>query len=67
MLPTTYLLVTIHDLQARSKFESERKRLVEAHKINESIGMLLREMEPRLGSIETDRKAPQMFTAMHKI
>jgi hypothetical protein len=33
-----------HDQEARIKFESERKRLVEAQKVNESIGMMLREV-----------------------
>lgn len=41
--------------EARAKFEAERKRLQEAQRINENIGTLLRDMDPRLGNIEADR------------
>ena len=41
--------------EARAKFEAERRRLQEAQRINENIGSLLRDMDPRLGNIEADR------------
>jgi len=44
----------IKNQEGRQKFETEKKRLQEMQKINENIGGLLREMDPRLGSIEAD-------------
>lgn len=49
--------------EARAKFETERRRLQEAQRINESIGTLLRDMDPRLGNIEADREAALFFSS----
>jgi hypothetical protein len=42
------------EAEARSKFESERKRLHAALKLNEDIGIKLRDVEPGLARVHTD-------------
>jgi hypothetical protein len=51
--------------EARAKFEAERKRLQEAQRINENIGTMLRDMDPRLGNIEADRDTSLKSTLAH--
>lgn len=42
------------EADVRRRFELERKRVMEAFRINENIALILKETEPRLVSLEQD-------------